>query len=191
METDVGRGMINHWLSGWRWSLGISCAIAVSLWSGGAIAAERVILRYRILQASVSVDELTELAETGRTSPALRAHLRLAGRDPQELRHVLNQEAEVNPLLLDQVLNNPVGDRALDQVGRAIHTPSERGNREALRAALVLSAEDDSRVSLIEVLQNYPTEEVHVNGNRLEAAYNQLAAIQTRIETILEGTGLF
>jgi Alpha/beta hydrolase of unknown function (DUF1400) len=188
---DGGRGMMNRWFAMGRWSLGIGCAMVVSFWNGGAIAAERVVLRYRVLQASVSVDELTELAETGRTSPALRAYLRLARRDPQELRHVLNQEAEVNPLLLDQVLNSSVGDQVLDQVGRAIHTPSERANREALRAALVLSAEDDSRVSLIEVLQNYPTEEVHVNGNRLEAAYNQIVAIQTRIENILEGTGLF
>jgi hypothetical protein len=156
-----------------------------------ALAAERVILKYRVLQASVSVDELTELAETGEVSPALRAHLRLARKDPEELRQILREEVAIDAQLLDRVLNSRVGEGMLDQVGTAIYTPSRRANRQAMRSAIVLSAEDDDRISLLELMQNYPTEEVYVDGERLVAAYNQFVALQGRLEEILNVIDIF
>ena len=170
----------------WTGVLGASLGTVIVFASTGAIAAERVVLKYRIFRATVSVEELTTLAEAGETSPTLRSYLRLANRSPEELQDNLNQEVEVNPRLLDRVLNSPVGDLALDQVGDAIHTPSQQADRQALRAAITLSAQDDGRIKMIELLQNYPTEEVHVDGDRIVAAYNDLQAIRGRVTDILE-----
>ena len=181
-----------------RNQIGVWLSIVGFLTGSGAIAAERVILSYRVFEANLSVSELTDLAETGTVSPGLRAHLRLANRDPEEIRETLNQEATVNPQFLDRALNSSPGEVALDRLGEAIHTPSRRANRQALRAALVMSAQDDGQVSLIEVIQNYPTEEVHVDGDRLVAAYNQIQnlqnsqeQIQNQIENLLDRINLF
>jgi Alpha/beta hydrolase of unknown function (DUF1400) len=176
----------------WIKNLGWMAAF-VSVWLGAteAIAAERVVWRYRVLQGSLSVDELTTLAETGEVSPALRAYFRLARRNPQHIRRTLNEEVAVNPRLLDRVLNSPVGDVAIDRVSEAIHTPSRQADRQAMRSALVLSASDDSRISLIEVIQNYPTEEIHVDGDRLADAYRQIQGLQNRLGDLLNGGGLF
>lgn len=168
---------------------GIGCWV---LWqSSAAIAAERVILKYRILRQSVSVPELTQLAETGQASPTLQAYLKLAQQDPQRLRQPLIQPIHVNRLLLDRVLNSSPGEVLLDQVGQVIHTPSNRANRQALRSALVQSATPDNRITLIEVLQNYPTAEIEVEGDRLEDAYRQLKTWSDRLQTWLPLQHLF
>jgi Alpha/beta hydrolase of unknown function (DUF1400) len=70
-----------------------------------------------------------------------------------------------------------------------------------LRAALVVSASKDRQITLIEVIQNYPTKEVEVEGvdafaprleekrlvarHRLEAAYRQLRRLQGNLQDIL------
>lgn len=170
---------------------GIVGFLGVWLMATSAIAAERVVWRYRILQGSLSVDDLTTLAETGEVSPELRAYFRLARRNPQEIRRLLTEEATVNPRLLDRILNSPIGNVAIDGVSEAVHTPSRQADRQAMRSALILSASDDSRISLIEVIQNYPTEEVHVDGDRLADAYRQIQGLQNRLGDLLGGDGLF
>ncbi|MBD2465403.1 alpha/beta hydrolase [Oscillatoria sp. FACHB-1407] len=180
--------MSRTWIRCWGWIVGFA---SVGLIATEAIAAERVVWRYRLLQGSLSVEELTALAETGEVSPALRSYFRLARRNPQQIRRVLTQETTVNPRVLDRVLNSPIGNVAIDQVSQAIHTPSQQANRQAMRSALVLSASDDSRISLIEVIQNYPTEEIYVDGDRLADAYQQIAGLQDRLNDLLNGGNLF
>jgi hypothetical protein len=50
-------------------------------------------------------------------------------------------------------------------------------SRQAIRSALILSASPDNRVSLIEVIQKYPTAEVELEGERILQAYRQIDAI--------------
>ncbi|HEY9647211.1 MAG TPA: alpha/beta hydrolase [Chroococcidiopsis sp.] len=172
-------------LIGFSWALGIGL-----VGTSQAIAAEQIVLKYRALSNSVSVQELTDLAENGTVSPALRAHFRLSGQDPNETRELLNRQITANPHLLDRVLNSTPGNFVLDQVGEAIYTPSRRSSRQAMRSTIVLSADDDNRISLIELMQNYPTREVHVDVEKLADAYNQLAGLQRGLDGILGTFGL-
>jgi hypothetical protein len=165
--------------------LAVGASAGILLSSSGAIAAEQVVLKYKILREKISVPELTRLTETGVPSPALAAYLKLAGKNPQDLRQPLTRVVKVNPLLLDRALNSWVGDAVLDQMSQAIHTPSNQANRQALRAAIILSATPDGNLTLMEVLQNYPTEEVEVEGDRLVAAFRQLSRLNDRLENLL------
>lgn len=150
-----------------------------------ANAAEQVVLKYRIFRQSISVKELSTFAETGELSKSLRINLALARQDPKAVRQYLTQPVRVNVVLLDRVLNSPVGNVILDQIGQVIHTPSRRADRQALRAALVLSASRDGQISLIETIQNYPSSEVEVEGDRLESAYRQLRRLGGRLQDLL------
>ncbi len=174
-------------LVGLGWVLGVGVGL---VGTSQAIAAEQIVLQYRALSSSVSVQELTDLAENGTVSPALRAHFRLSGQDPSETRELLNRQITANPRLLDRVLNSTPGHFVLDQVGEAIYTPSRRSSRQAMRSTIVLSADDDNRISLIELMQNYPTREVHVDVEKLADAYNQLAGLQRGLDGILGTFGL-
>jgi hypothetical protein len=69
----------------------------------------------------------------------------------------------------------------LDQVSQVVHTPSNRANRESLRGALVSSALPDGNITLIETLQNYPTPEVHVEGERLAEVIQNISKLIGRL----------
>lgn len=146
-----------------------------------ALAAETVVMTYGVLEASVSVEELTTFAETGEQSSRLKRYIRQSGQEPGAVRRTLTREVDVDVVVLDSLLNNVAGEYVLDQVGEVIHTRSGGANRQAMRSALVLSASEDNTLSLIEVIQNYPTSEVMVDGERMASAYAQIADLSDRV----------
>lgn len=154
---------------------------AVFMVNSSAIAAERVVLTYKFLRESVSVPELAHFAKTGEASSDLQTYFRLSGQKPETVRRTLTQPVRVNPVLLDRVLNSSLGNTALDQLGEAIQTPKGGAERQALRAALTLSASKDGTFSILEILQNYPTQEVVLDGDRVEGAYRRLNEFAERI----------
>ena len=149
-----------------------------------AQAAEEIILTYSVLRESISVQELGELSRTGKVSPSLKSYLSLASKDPQELRRWLNRPFAVEQTTLSNVLNSFMGSYILNQVGEVIHTPSKRANKEALRGAIITSAENDNEVQLIEVLENYPTKEVHLDGDRLMELYQTVQDLKTKLSKL-------
>jgi hypothetical protein len=161
-------------------------ALTIALFPQTAIAAERVVLKYNVFERSVAVADLTDFAETGKRSRDLKAYLRMSKQDPAEIRRTLTDRVEINVTTLDRVLNSPVGDLALEQLSQYIYTSSRRADKEAMRAALVLSASEDNNISLIEVAQNYPTEDVYVDGERLLEAYNQITLLRGGLENLLD-----
>ena len=146
-----------------------------------ALAAESVVLKYRIFRESVSVQELSTFAQTGKLSTSLRVNLALARQNPEAIRQYLTEPVKINPVILDKVLNSRIGNVILDQLTQVIHTRSRQADKQALRAALVVSASKDRQITLIEVIENYPTNEVEVEGDRLEAAYRQLRRLQENL----------
>ncbi|WOD38086.1 alpha/beta hydrolase [Nodosilinea sp. E11] len=156
-------------------------AIALASLSLGALfapaqAAERVRLNYRGFSRSVPVPLLVALADTGATSGVLGGLLNQAGQDANQLRSLLTRPLPADPVVLDRSLNSRPGEWVLDYLAQSIHTGRGAADRQALRAALVLSASDDKQITLLEVLQNYPTEEVVLEGDNIQAAYNRLAS---------------
>lgn len=142
-----------------------------------AVAAESVVLKYRAFRRSVDVEDLALLAETGEVSSELRPYIRLSGYPADRMQEMLTREVRVSPRLLSIALNNPAGDAVLDRASAAIHTRSRRGDRQALRGALVVSASDDDSITPIELIQNYPTEEMYVDIVEFNRAYSDIAEL--------------
>ncbi|MGH2413426.1 MAG: alpha/beta hydrolase [Microcystaceae cyanobacterium] len=150
-----------------------------------------MVLKYKFLQAPISVEELTTFAQAGELSQKLRFYLSASKQNPEAVRRVLNQEVNVNAATLERALNNPVGGLLLEQISRAVHPPSEGETLQALRSALVLSAQGDHKISLIEALQNYPSAEVVVEGEQLIRAYRQVDELAERFHGVLEDFQIF
>ena len=158
---------------------------SILLSSTSAVAAEQVVLKYRIFQESISVKELTTFAETGELSSSLQVNLALARQKPQVVRQYLTEPVKVNPIFLDRLLNSSIGEVVLDEVSQVVHTPSRRANRQALRSALILAASSDGTLTLVEIIQKYPTAVVQVEGDRLERAYRQISQLTGLVEDFL------
>lgn len=160
--------------------------LSVLLFAPPTLAAEEVVFRYGIFRQRLAVPELTDFAETGETSRVLGRYLQKANSNPESVRHVLTQPIDINRNLLDTALNNPAADKLLDELGKMIQTPNDKGNREALRTALIRSTENDNRLTLMEVIQNYPTDEIHLDVKRAIKTYNQLAEYQEPLRQAIE-----
>jgi Alpha/beta hydrolase of unknown function (DUF1400) len=156
----------------------------ILLFSNPAFAAERVVLKYRFFRESIPVEALSTFALTGKVTSRFPVDIALGGKNATAIRRYLTEPVKVNVVILDRVLNSPVGNVILDQLSQVIHTPSRQADRQALRSALVLSASKDGQITLLEVIQNYPTSEVEVDGDRLESAYNTLRRLQGSLQNI-------
>ncbi len=153
--------------------------ILYSIWAvfGGshALAAQKVVFNAGMGQLSMSAGELETFGQTGEVSPAVRDLLKATRQDPEIVRQALTKEVPVSLRIVDRALNSPIGEAVLDKVGEVVHTPSGAADRQALRAAFVLSASGDNKISLLEVIQNYPTSEVQVEADRLADAFKHLS----------------
>ncbi|MCU0548266.1 MAG: alpha/beta hydrolase [Leptolyngbya sp. Prado105] len=167
-----------------RTLLGVAVGVVTFASAQAANAANSIVFRYGAFSETVSVPELTEFAQTGRQSSTVRYFLQQTNQNPEAVRAALSREIPVQVTTLDCVLNSPIGDFVLSRLSRGIQTPGNAANYQALRGALVLSASDDNRVSLIEVFQNYPTNEVYLNGREIVSTYTEVAQAAQQIQDL-------
>jgi hypothetical protein len=168
----------------------VAIASAVLLLNvSSAQAADKVVVRYGILRQSLSVAELTAFAEKGEMSRKVERYLNMSKSDPAEIRQILTKPITISAGTLTTALNNPLGDRMLDELGLMIQTPKNEGNRDALRTAVTQSATKDNQISILEIIQNYPADEIHLDAKRIIKTYNTLAKYQKPIEGILNNLG--
>ena len=143
--------------------------LAMSLSPSLVNAAEEVIFTYGGLTQSVRLEELQEFANTGEVSPSLNTLLDNSDQNPFVMRWILRQEFPANTKIISDLFNTEPGEYVLSQTGNVVSAKSERANVKALRGALVSSASDNNLVSLMELLENYPTKNVYVNGKVLSS----------------------
>lgn len=158
-------------LSSFTQQVGLTLAAlgtSIVFFNPGAIAAERVLFRYGVFQDYISIDELANLAFTGESNSLLGDFLRAKPDLFQLVRRSLKQEISISLPRLDNALSSRTGELLLDQLSQIILPSTGYANRQALRAAMLLSASQDSTLSLLEILKNYPTPEVVVDGERLD-----------------------
>lgn len=180
--------------------IGISAAVMLGAGAGfgtakPVTAAEQFVLTYGSFARSISISDLQTLADTGTAPPSLQSYLRLAKVSPEAVRTVLTKDLGVSLRFLDRSLNSLPGEFALFHLGKLIHSPARVANIQALRSAFVLSAAPDNRLTLLEFLENYPTQSVYLDGVRLANVARQVSRVvgdvKERLEPIIEGAKEF
>lgn len=179
-----------NWLAHRIKTVGFSSMMLIGLSVGAigsaapVVAAEKLVFTFGILGDSVTVKELEVFAETGKVPTMLRPYLKLTKTNPEVVRNFLTQEATISYRTLDKTLNTLPGEFLLFQVGKIIHTPERVANIQALRSALVMSALKDNKVSLLKFLQQYPLQEVTVDGVALLRAARKVGPYIKKAELI-------
>ena len=177
----------------WGFLKGVSIAGAASayvLLSSPAVqAAEKVVFTYKQFGQSLTVEELDTFAETGKASSKLKFFLNVSGQDRETARQFMTKDVKVNLRTADRLLHILPGEYALFQAGQLFHTPSKKANLQAFRSAVILSLSDDNRISFLEFLQKYPTQELVVDGFKLAKVAGTIDGLIGGGEEALEGTG--
>ncbi|AFZ34526.1 protein of unknown function DUF1400 [Stanieria cyanosphaera PCC 7437] len=177
----------------WQLLLKTSVVMIILSASHPVLAAEEVIFTHGILSQSVSIEELEQFALTGEMSPSVQFLFDYSKQNPEVVRSVLTQPLPTNQILMANLFNTAPGELVLGETSQLFHTKSHRSSKEALRATLIASAQDDNQISLLELLQNYPTTQVYIDskslGNTVRTVNNLVNTVENNFElplTVLE-----
>ncbi|MEG4504696.1 alpha/beta hydrolase [Microcoleus sp. F6_B4] len=129
-------------------------------------AAKTVVVRKGILESSISVADLHELAETGKVPPKLQAYANLLSEEQRsKVFRALQAKIPLNAVGLSNLLNTGIGTAILTDLTTVIPRCDGAGV-EALRAALVQGANAPEGLSVLSFLESYPSSRVVVDLDR-------------------------
>ena len=182
LNSQVERHTLLHRL-GQAWMLGMGISL---LWSGSAIAAETVTFKYNELEFGVSTPELRVFAETGEiTSPLIRMASRQYPEIADKARLVLNQSVALDGKVEKEIGSSIIGAAVLEQLDQLLDDATGQNNVEPIQAAILSAYEDDQMVSLVEIIEEYPTDDIIVNLSNLEQVYSEALAVIERVQPAL------
>ncbi len=176
-------------ISRWFRETGIAILVAsatISLGANRVSASQEVIFTYGGATQSVAIEELQTFVETGETSSSIDFLLSLSNQKPSLMRLILKQKLPADTKRVSDLLNTAPGEYVLSQTGNVVGSRSQRANVTALRGSLIKSASDDGLVSLIEILEHYPTKQVYVNGKMLARVQNNINQFVNKTEKYIK-----
>lgn len=176
-------------ISRWFRETGIAILVAsatITLGSNRVSASQEVIFTYGGATQSVAIEELQTFVETGETSSSIDFLLSISNQKPSLMRLILKQKLPADTKRVSDLLNTAPGEYVLSQTGNVVGSRSQRANVTALRGSLIKSASDDGLVSLIEILEHYPTKQVYVNGKMLARVQNNINQFVNKTEKYIK-----
>lgn len=127
--------------------------------------AEQVSFFYGPLEFSIPVTSLKSYAEEGKINNKLAVYAKSV--TPQELaqlRQILLQRVKLNSVSISQFLYSSFGETSLRYLGEVIQTDSGLNGFYALRAALVLAATDPEGLTLLNVVEKFPSRTIRIRS---------------------------
>lgn len=165
--------------------LGSSASI-FSTGSSRALGAEKIVLTIGPIRQAVKISDLEEFAKNGTTTPTLRQIIGFSKMDAGTLRGFMGLEIGLKPANLARVIYSTPGEKITDDIGQAIRTQRRTESGKALRAAVMLAAGDDGKVSMLEILKKYPLPDVYVDVASIGAAVGKVQGLAGTLQTLLQ-----
>lgn len=149
-----------------------------------AMASEGIVLQYGAQQETVSLEEIQEFVETGEPPEALETRLQIRSQDLEDLRQILQLQIDNIDLdFLEKALNSSIGEFILRQIGEIISSDLE-SDIQALAETLVVAAED-SQLSMLEIMENFPERLIYVKGRELAKVYEDIRFIAEDVREVV------
>ena len=163
--------------------LGASASIVSS---SRAFGAEKVVLTFGPIRQTINISDLEDFAKDGTTTPTLQQIIQFSKMDAQILRGLIGLEIGLKPANLARVVYSAPGEKITDEIGQVIRTQRRTESGKALRAAVILAAGDDGKVSLLEVLKKYPLPELYVDVDSIGTAVGKVQGLVGNLQTLLQ-----
>lgn len=156
------------------------------------LGAERVVFSIPVLgDFYVAVDSLETFAETGEITSDFEFYAkRLKPRTLSQLRQILRQRLDVSPVTVSRLTTMPMGEDYLKRIGQIVSTHPNRNGFYALRSALILAAADSKGLTLLNIMRQFPTQDMRLDTNLIisfvRESANYLQYNDTTVEAIAE-----
>lgn len=130
------------------------------------LAAETITLAFPPLGNFVlTVQDLKTFAKSGNPSPELARFIRLIPAENQEqLRLALGESMELSPKTVQDAVNSPLGQMLFQRVGLVLRTADGQNGAIALKEAFIQAAAKPEGISILNVIQAFPSPTVQIEG---------------------------
>lgn len=158
----------------------------VVLTNSGALAADRIVVNVfgGAIQAAVNVKDLQAFAETGKRTKTIAQAVGVSDVNADTLRGLMTLELGVDVAQLADALYSQTGETVADSIAQIVTTRSGYESDKALRAAILLAAADDGRISFLEVLQKYPTSDMYIQVDKINEVVSKLEDILENLQDL-------
>lgn len=153
-----------------QWSgLKLAVTVAIAWGTNAAIAtsveaAETIIVRKGIMSLSFAVEDLEKFARTGQASTALQSYqLFLSPQQKQQVLGALNFNVPIPLTAVRNLLTTQIGENILEEISTITPQPLGETGGTAMKTALLQAAEDESGLSILGFLENYPHPELKID----------------------------
>ena len=158
-----------NWQSSLSFLFVIGCGLSsvmINLQPGNA--AEKIRLVYGALNCSLSVESLKTYVETGEITPEMQLYTKFLNEQSLlQLRHWLQKDFERDVVELHEYTHSPQGEELLQEIGNVVTTHSQQNGFYALRGALIAAANQSDDWTILDVIQQFPTEHMQINTKEL------------------------
>lgn len=167
---DISQSTSALWCN-WHFRLSLWVVAAAGVmggWSSPSPAAERIYVAYQVLERSISIASLERYAQDGTIDEDLEVYAQYTNANTlKDLRSILRANADLGPVAISQFLYSPQGEILLERLGKVIQ-PEARGisGLHAIRAALILAAQEPDGLTLLNVLRKFPTRSIRIDVER-------------------------
>ena len=153
-----------------------------------ALGADRIYVTYGPLEVSVPIESLALFAKEGKIDSNLDGFAQYAKKSQlAEIRTALQARAEIKPVTIAQFLYTPQGEVLLERLGRVIQTKARQPGFYAIRSALILAASDPEGLTILNVLQKFPTYGIRIDIARGLGVANELTSLINRSNRTIAG----
>lgn len=147
--------------------------------------AERLTLSYGLLERSITLQTLEKYADTGELDNDLYVYTRYVKPDQRDqLRKALRLKSDLSAVAVSQFLYSPQGDILLKRLGQLVQPESRDNGFLAIRAALILAADDPEGLTPLNVLRRFPTRGIRVDLQKTLGLVGELDAIVGRTNRV-------
>ena len=129
-----------------------------------AYSAERIQFFYGPVGSTIELNELEEIAKTGKlenNSSILDNYL-----NEEQLvlfQSLLNTKFDIDVVGISQISYSSAGSKLLKRLGQIIQTENSLNGFKALRAALIFAADDEQGLTVMNVIRQFPLETIQIN----------------------------
>jgi len=165
-------------------SLLLSTGVVLCL-NFSAKAADRVVLRFEETQVTVPMTNIKTFVATGEAqTPEFQDFAQKHPKAREILQKVLNKEITFSGKFKERLSKSSVGEFVLTQVDKLINSGGT--GVQDLRVAFQETLKSNNQVSILRLLENYPSAQVSLDVAALERGYENLQAFVERFEPALE-----
>ena len=152
-----------------------------------AIATSKIVINITgPIKVSIKVKDLQLFAETGETTKTISQALSISKVNPNKIRGLMTLEVGTDVGNLAKVLYSKLGQKLIKAVTEVVQTKHNYESDKALRSSIILAAADDNLISVLEILEKYPTAEMHIDVGKINEIVGKITETIGNLEELLK-----